>query len=125
LSYQAHLEGLKKDLTVEENITFYRRLRNIAEVNSEYMTELGLDAVRQRPVRQLSAGQKRRVTLAILAALRARVWLLDEPLTNLDTAGRALVARWLHRHLAQGGLAVIATHQAKELERQGSLLVEL
>jgi heme exporter protein A len=125
LSYQAHLEGLKNDLTVEENIKFYSSLRNIPEIESEYMTELGLDAVRQRPVRHLSAGQKRRVTLAILAALRSRVWLLDEPLTNLDTAGRALVARWLDRHLAQGGLAVIATHLAQELERPGSLLVEL
>jgi heme exporter protein A len=125
VTYQAHLEGLKKDLTVEENISFYSVLRDSPNNNHEYMTELGLDAVRAHQVRNLSAGQRRRVTLAILAALRTKLWLLDEPLTNLDASGRALVARWLARHLAQGGLAVIATHLAAELERPGCLLVEL
>jgi heme exporter protein A len=125
VTFQAHLEGLKNDLTVDENISFYSVLRDSPKNNHEYMTELGLDAVRARQVRNLSAGQRRRVTLAILAALRTKLWLLDEPLTNLDASGRALVARWLARHLAQGGLAVIATHLAAELERPGCLLVEL
>jgi heme exporter protein A len=63
-----------------------------------------------------------------LAALRvggARLWILDEPMTNLDSAGRSLVARWLFEHLEGGGIAVVATHQAEELKRPGALLVEL
>ena len=123
--YQAHLEGLKKDLTVEENIQFYSELHSIDKVDWEYLAALNLHAVRGRKVRYLSAGQKRRVTLAILATIQAPVWLLDEPLTNLDPAGRALVSTWLDGHLERGGLAVIATHLVEELQRPGSLLVEL
>ncbi len=55
----------------------------------------------------------------------ARLWLLDEPLTNLDSAGRELVAGWIGEHINAAGTAVIATHLAAGLERPGSLLVEL
>jgi heme exporter protein A len=125
IAYQAHHEGLKKDLTVEENILFISRLRGLPETYSEVIAELGLAALARRRVRHLSAGQKRRVVLAILKLSRARLWLLDEPLTNLDRDGQALVARWLDAHLAGQGMAVIATHLAGELERPGSLLVEI
>lgn len=125
LAYQAHLEGLKKDLTVEENISIYSALRNNPDLPSEVMAELGLEPIATRVVRQLSAGQKRRTVLAILKMSRARIWLLDEPLTNLDQAGRDLVVRWIDRHLAAGGLAVVATHLAEALRRPGAVLVEL
>ncbi len=56
-------------------------------------------------------GQKRRAALARLLAVRARLWLLDEPLTGLDAAGIELMGELLERHLEEGGLAVVATHQ--------------
>lgn len=125
IAYQAHHEGLKKDLTVEENIFFISQLRGIPDSYMEVLAELGLDSLTARRVRYLSAGQKRRVVLAILRLSGARLWLLDEPLTNLDRDGRTLVSRWLDAHLAGQGMAVIATHLAAELERPGSLLVEI
>ena len=125
IAYQGHLEGLKKDLTVEENLIFISQIWNSSETISDYLAELGLRDFAGRLVRQLSAGQKRRVALAGLGIRRARLWLLDEPLTNLDADGRALVGRWLDRHLADGGMALAATHSAPELERPGCLLVEL
>jgi heme exporter protein A len=76
-------------------------------------------------VRFLSAGQRRRTALAALKVRDARLWILDEPMTNLDQAGRALVAQWIADHLAGGGLAVVATHQAEELVASGTLMVEL
>jgi heme exporter protein A len=125
LAYQAHLEGLKKDLTVEENIRIFSYLYDSSSNIHELMAELGLAAVANLAVRSLSAGQKRRVTLANLRVSGASVWLLDEPLTNLDQSGRDLVVDWLDRHLAVGGIAMVATHLAASLRRRDSFLVEL
>jgi heme exporter protein A len=124
-AYQGHHEGLKKDLTIEENLRFVSGLRNSSASIAEVLTGMGLDPFRSRAVRHLSAGQKRRAALAALRLSGASLWLLDEPLTNLDSAGRDLVARWLNEHLDADGTAVVATHLAAGLERPGSLLVEL
>jgi heme exporter protein A len=125
LAYQSHHEGLKKDLTVEENLRFLSGIKESSESLSEVLRGVGLEPFRSRAVRHLSAGQKRRAALAALRLSGARLWLLDEPLTNLDSAGRELVARWLNGHLDAGGTAVVATHLAAGLERPGALLVEL
>ena len=71
----------------------------------------GLRACAGLPVRVLSAGQKRRVALTRVSVSGARLWLLDEPFTNLDTAGIKLVEERLGRHLLAGGMAVVAAHQ--------------
>lgn len=124
LAYLGHLEGIKKDLTVEENILFNSRIREYSDNTDEYLAALGLEPLRARLVRRLSAGQRRRVALANLAVAAAGIWLLDEPLTNLDAPGRALVASWIDRHLGRGGIAVVATHLADSLRRPGCFLVE-
>jgi heme exporter protein A len=67
------------------------------------------------PVRSFSAGQKRRVALARLSLWNARLWLLDEPATNLDAAGQAVFEKLLGAHLAGGGAAIVATHRMVEL----------
>ena len=74
--------------------------------------QLGLDTLRDVPVRYLSTGQKKRAALARLIAQGAPVWLLDEPLNGLDTDAVAVVEKLVARHCASGGLAVIASHQA-------------
>jgi heme exporter protein A len=125
IAYLGHLDGLKKDLSVEENILFISKLYGSSRPVSEVVNELGLLPVAKRSVRQLSAGQKRRAALAYLSSSEAGLWLLDEPLTNLDRPGRELLGRWLDRHLAGGGIAVVATHRADELRRPGCLLLEL
>jgi len=125
IAYLGHLDGLKKDLTVAENIQFINSLRGISRPVDELIAELGLALAAQRSVRQLSAGQKRRVALAYLSSSSSRLWLLDEPLTNLDRPGRELLGRWLDSHLAGGGIAIVATHRADELRRPGCLLLEL
>jgi heme exporter protein A len=73
---------------------------------------LGLQDLLDVPVRYLSTGQKKRAALALLLGQRAPVWLLDEPLNGLDHNGVTLVEALIAEHLASGGLAVIASHQA-------------
>jgi heme exporter protein A len=63
------------------------------------------------PARSLSAGQKRRLALARLLLADATLWVLDEPVTNLDTAGVSLVEDLVREHVARGGLAMAAAHQ--------------
>jgi heme exporter protein A len=63
------------------------------------------------PSRSLSAGQKRRLALARLLLSEAVLWILDEPVTNLDTAGVALVEELVREHVERGGLALAAAHQ--------------
>jgi heme exporter protein A len=76
----------------------------------EALAQVGFDKRRHLPARRLSAGQRRRIGLARLALDPAPLWLLDEPLTALDDEGQRLFSGLLERHLARGGLALIATH---------------
>ncbi len=125
IAYRGHLNGLKKDLTVRENLEFHRSLNCSKAPIEELAGTLGLAAVAGQRLRYLSAGQRRRAGLATLKLGAARLWLLDEPLTNLDIAGRRLVAQWIDEHLDTGGMAAIASHQPDQLAGGGSLSIEL
>jgi heme exporter protein A len=118
LAWAGHHGGLKGDLSPLENLCSLARVSTRtpdAEVESRareslQRTALPDDCLR-RPVRQLSAGQQRRVTLARVLLQQRPLWLLDEPVSNLDAEGQALVSELLRAHLCGGGLAVVATHQ--------------
>lgn len=81
------------------------------DAGSAPLDRLGLANLTDVPVRYLSTGQRKRAALARLLGQAAPVWLLDEPLNGLDTAGVALVEALVAEHCASGGLAVIASHQ--------------
>lgn len=112
LAYQGHEVALKGDLSSAENLRYGVGLRlrvSKAEIDAAlHRVQL---AVGDIPVRQLSAGQRRRVTLARVLLLGVPLWLLDEPTANLDADGHALVSQLLNEHLAGGGIAIVATHQ--------------
>ena len=113
LLYSGHLAAIKDDLTAEENVRSALGLRAVGvtdEAVREALAQVGLAKRRQLPARRLSAGQRRRIGLARLSLETARLWALDEPLTALDDEGQGFLTRLLERHLARGGLAVVATH---------------
>ena len=112
LAYIGHEPPLKIDLTPIENLRYWigiRRLIAPAKLN-QALERVGAGPYKDRQVRTLSAGQKRRVALAGLALMTVPLWLLDEPTTNLDKEGQTLVATLIEEHLARGGLAVAAIH---------------
>jgi len=112
--YAGHLAGVKDELDAEENLRGALRLRGVAVPDAAIraaLADVGLERHRRLPARRLSAGQRRRIGLARLLLDPAALWLLDEPLTALDDAGQRLFERLLERHLATGGLALVATHQ--------------
>jgi heme exporter protein A len=113
LVFAGHLPGIKDDLTAEENLQSALALRGISATPPACraaLAEVGLEKRRLLPARRLSAGQRRRIGLARLILDPAPLWALDEPLTALDDAGQDLFGRLLGRHLAGGGLALLATH---------------
>jgi heme exporter protein A len=109
LAYAGHLDAIKPQLTVAENLAFWGALFGADSVEGA-LTEFCLASIADRPAHACSAGQKRRLGLARLGVTRRRLWLLDEPTVSLDAATRDLFAAIVARHCAEGGLALIATH---------------
>ena len=117
LVWLAHRVGLKADLTLVENLRFEAALRPQASPDMEPVLErLGLTRLKPLPLRSLSAGQQRRVALARILLADVPLWLMDEPFTNLDRAGRGLVLRLVSEHLERGGMCVMAAHQDIEID---------
>lgn len=112
VAYLGHATGLKADLTVAQNLEFFARLSGAdAQPWQPVLASLNLDHCADLEVRYLSAGQKRRAALARVLISDAMLWLLDEPSTNLDAAGREFVEGRISERLRSGGIAVIAAHQ--------------
>jgi heme exporter protein A len=113
LAYASHEPALKGDLTALENLRFAvglkRRVR--AQELRAHLEQTGVAACADLPARVLSAGQRRRVAMARVLAMGAALWLLDEPFTNLDTAGVELTSALLRAHVQSGGAALVAAHQ--------------
>lgn len=111
-AYLGHDNGLKADLSAHENLYYLTGMRRTTSpVELEAMLErVGLAGRAGMPVRTLSAGQRRRVAMARVALSGARLWLLDEPFTNLDAASSASLAELVARHVDTGGLAVFTAH---------------
>ncbi len=127
LAYIGHEPPLKLDLSARENLQYWVGLRRpLGSRDLDAALErVGADHWRDRPVRTLSAGQKRRAALAGLILMAVPLWLLDEPTTNLDSQGQSLVRTLIEEHLGQGGLAVAAIHHDLSLSAPGVRRLEL
>jgi heme exporter protein A len=126
-SYLGHEVPLKGDLTAFENLRFsvgLRRHVSAAEQRAA-LERVGARAFESQPLRSLSAGQRRRVALAALLLCATPLWLLDEPTTNLDAVGQALLMTLMDEHLAAGGLIVAAVHHELVLPQRQVERLEL
>jgi heme exporter protein A len=128
--YLGHQDALKPSLSVGENLRFWSAFFDAASADvAEPLAAVGLDALIDLPAAYLSAGQRRRLSIARLLAVKRPIWLLDEPTSTLDAVAQARLGEIMRAHLASGGLILAATHSvlgldgARELQLdQASLL---
>jgi heme exporter protein A len=107
--YLGHQDALKPALTVLENLTFWTQYLGGAGAE-QALEAVGLAGIATLPSAYLSAGQRRRLSIARLVAVNRPIWLLDEPTSALDAAAQVALTALMARHLADGGLILAAVH---------------
>ena len=114
VGYLGHLPAQKADLSALENLRFLCGLHGSRPGMSleDAMATVGLSGYEDALARQMSAGQRKRLSLARLWLSPAPLWLMDEPYANLDLEGIELVNRMVQAHLREGGGAMVTTHGA-------------
>jgi heme ABC exporter ATP-binding subunit CcmA len=118
VGYLAHQTGLYDELTVTENVRFWGAAAGAAPPDvSAALTGCGLDGrLADLTVARLSAGQRRRTSLACLLARRPELWLLDEPHAGLDQTGRDLLDDLVRQATASGATVVLSSHELDRAE---------
>jgi heme exporter protein A len=123
--YLGHLDALKPSLTVGENLRFWATYLGTAKpahpAIDAALAATGLDALAELPAAYLSAGQRRRLSIARLLAVKRPIWLLDEPTSALDREALDTLASLMREHLSGGGIIVAATHGPIGLDRAREL----
>jgi heme exporter protein A len=119
--YLGHQDAVKGALTVKENLAFWGRYLGGAGAADDVTSEIALDAMglaalADLPAAYLSAGQRRRLSLARLVAVERPIWLLDEPTSALDTASQDRLTALMRKHLDNRGIILAATHGQIGLE---------
>jgi heme exporter protein A len=116
MAYVGHLDGVKKELTVLENLKVSLALGRAGQYSiQQALTKVHLADYDDVLVQALSAGQKRRLSLARLLITHNIVWILDEPFTSLDKQGIALIETLMSEHCANGGMIVLTSHHDIDL----------
>ncbi|MET0547599.1 MAG: heme ABC exporter ATP-binding protein CcmA [Caulobacterales bacterium] len=109
--------GARPEETVRESLRHWAAMWSAGETATHAAIErVDLTRAADRAVRRLSSGEKRRLGLARLLLQYRPIWLLDEPSSGLDAAGRTLCHALITEHRALGGLVIVATHEAANLE---------
>ena len=110
VGWLGHHDAVKTQMTVRETLAFFARLHGGGDVDAA-MERTGLARLAELPGQYLSAGQRKRVSLARLLLSARPLWLMDEPLASLDAGGKTTAAGLVAAHVAAGGIAVVATHE--------------
>ena len=116
ISYVGHKNGIKDELTVEENLNLMRSMATASNIKTEdVLKKIGLFKRSDVLARQLSAGQKRKLALARLMMTENSFWILDEPFTSLDTTTVKFFEQLIKQHITRGGMLILTSHHDIDL----------
>ena len=111
MAYVGHLDGIKKELTVIENLKMSLALSQTGRYSIvQALAKVNLAGYDYALVQSLSAGQKRRLSLARLLITKKSLWVLDEPFTSIDKEGIKLIESLMHEHIVNGGMIILTSH---------------
>lgn len=111
MAYVGHLDGIKKELTVLENLKMSLSLSQAGKYSiGAALDKVHLSGYDDTLVQSLSAGQKRRLSLARLLITKNTLWVLDEPFTSIDKQGITLIESLMHEHIVAGGMIILTSH---------------
>jgi heme exporter protein A len=120
--YLGHQDAMKPSLSVIENLQFWAAFLGAGNAGIvQALAAVDLAALAGLPAAYLSAGQRRRLSIARLIAAPRPIWLLDEPTSALDAVSQTRLAELMRKHLAGGGMIIAATHGAIGLDRAREL----
>lgn len=126
MAYVGHTDGIKKELSVLENLQFALALSTPGHYDiQQALQKVQLAGYDDNSVQTLSAGQKRRVSLARLLITHNLLWILDEPFTSLDKQGIELIESLVEVHVQQGGMVILTSHHDLSLPYQNLQRVHL
>ena len=109
MAYAAHAEGIKGSMSVFENLKFWADVYG-GSMTEEVLLAYKLNDLAQRPAANLSAGQKRRLSLTRMLVTGCDLWIMDEPTASLDAENIALFYMTIDSHLQAGGAALLSAH---------------
>lgn len=119
--YLGHQDAMKPALSVRENLQFWTEYFGTGTGVAPALETVDLAPLAGLPAAYLSAGQRRRLSIARLVAVPRTIWLLDEPTSTLDAPSQKKLAELMREHLAGGGMIVAAAHGPIGLERAREL----
>jgi len=114
VAYLGHQNAVKDELTAVENLRISSAVSGRPldpDEGQQILSRVGLTEQQNLPARVLSAGQRRRLGMTRLLTSPAKLWILDEVLTSLDTTAMDLSREFISDHLQHNGIAIVATHQ--------------
>ena len=122
ISYLGHKLALKEDLSVRENINFWKKFYNCISPDADYK-ELGLEGLRHQKIRDLSQGQRKKVALLRIVMADKKIWLLDEPLSNLDEQAANYFKNKLMSKVSDHKLILVTSHQRLNMKNESCIYI--
>jgi len=118
--YIGHENAIKTALTVRENLNFYLKIKkNLTTKNFEKAIKIfNLKNLLDIKIENLSAGEKRRISLSRLILSNSKIWFLDEPTNGLDKINTVIFFKILKQHLQLNGLAIVASHDDVKIKNK-------